>query len=88
VASGSGNSVSFADDPSDGLGSGWARWDGFGNFAAVGLSATDGRDLLVNEIRFGDVDTPPFTLETVPEPGVELVQVISDEGGWTISLAD
>jgi len=88
VASGSGNSVYFVDDPIDGLGSASATWDGFGNFAVVGLSATDGRDLLVNEIRFGDVDTPPFTLETVPEPGVELVQVISDEGGWTISLAD
>ena len=86
--SGSGNTVRFVSDPVDGLGSMTAEWTGFGNFAVVGLSASEGRDLLVNEVRFSDVDTPPFSVDTVPEPGVELVQVISDEGDWTISLSD
>lgn len=86
--SGSGNSVHFVSDPVAGLGSMTADWTGFGNFAVVGLSATNGRQLIVNEVRFADVDTPPFSVEKVPEPGVELVQVISDEGDWTISLSD
>lgn len=84
----SGNRVYLVADPVDGLGSATVTWEGFGNFAVVGLSAADGRDLLINEVRFGDVDTPPFTVETVPRPGMELVQVISDEGDWTVSLAD
>ena len=35
-----------------------------------------------------DTGVPPFSVETVPRPGVELVQVISDAGGWTVALSD
>lgn len=85
--SGSGNAVYLVDDPIDGLGTATASWTGFGNFAVIGHSGAEGRELLVNEVRFSDVDSPPFGVETVPRPGMELVQVLSDDGDWTIELA-
>ncbi len=86
--SGSGNAVYLVDDPVPGLGTATATWDGYGNFAVFALSASEGRELLVNEVRFADTSVPPFSVETVPRPGVELIQVISDAGGWTVALAD
>lgn len=63
-----------------------AEWDGFGHFAVVGVSPADGRDLLVNEVRFDGQSTPPFNAEAVAETGIALVQVLSDEGDWTVTI--
>ncbi len=64
------------------------RWTGFGHFAVVGVSASDGRDLVVNEVRFeGGAQAPPFTAQDVVKPGLSLVQVLSEGGDWSVDLA-
>ncbi len=84
--SGSGNTVFFM--PAAAPGSTFsADWNGYGHFAVIGASASDGRDLLVNEVRFETRETPPFSAEAVAKPGVSLVQVISDAGNWSVGLS-
>ncbi|MGI9608478.1 MAG: calcium-binding protein [Acidimicrobiales bacterium] len=83
-----GNRVYRLPRPLTGLVTTDATWDGFGNFAVIGVSPTDGRRLLVNEVRFNGTHTPPFTVDRVAIPGISLVQVLSDEGSWTVELGN
>ena len=85
--SGSGNHAYLVDRPLKGLVTARMRWTGFGNFAVIGVSPTDGRDLLANEVRFSPGDVPPFSTESVARTGITLVQVLSDDGTWTVALS-
>lgn len=64
-----------------------ATWNGFGNFAVVGVSPSAGRDLMVNEVRFAGRDTPPFTASSTAKSGITVVQVLASEGTWSVRLA-
>ena len=61
-------------------------WTGLGNFAVIGVSPTEGRDLLVNEVRFAPADTPPFTTQKAANSGITLIQVLADGGTWNVNL--
>lgn len=63
-----------------------ATWDGFGNFAVIGVSPSQGRDLLVNEVRFRGTSTPPFTANATARSGISVVQVLSSSGSWSVKL--
>ena len=63
-----------------------ATWDGFGNFAVIGVSPANGRDLLVNEVRFEGVDTPPFSTTSTAQPGISVVQVLATSGTWSVRI--
>jgi Ca2+-binding RTX toxin-like protein len=84
VDSGVGNQVYLVRTPLTGLVTASAEWTGQGQFSVVTVSAAEGRDLAVNEVRFGAA--PPFTATSVTKSGIGLVQVISDEGTWSVRL--
>ncbi len=63
-----------------------ATWNGFGNFAVIGVSPSTGRDLLVNEVRFAGRDTPPFATAGTAKSGISIVQVLSNDGTWAVRL--
>ena len=63
-----------------------ADWDGFGNFAVIGVSNTNGRDLMVNEVRFPGQDTAPFSAAATAQAGISVVQVLSESGTWSVRL--
>ena len=83
-----GNDVYVVRNPLGGLVEAEATWDGFGNFALIGVSPSEGRDLILNEVRFSGRDQPPFATEAVAKSGISLVQVIADEGAWTIEFSN
>ncbi len=86
VVAGEGNHVYLINNPLGGLVTASAEWTGDGQFSVVAVSPSEGRDLAINEVRFGA--TPPFSATSVTKSGVQLVQVISDEGTWNVSLAN
>lgn len=63
-----------------------SSWNGFGNFAVIGVSPTTGRDLIANEVRFVGRDTPPFTTTSTAKSGITVVQVLSSSGTWSVRL--
>jgi|GEM_PF-1185086 len=63
-----------------------ATWNGYGNFAVIGVSPTRGRDLMVNEVRFAGGSTPPFSTTSTAQSGITVVQVLSNSGTWTVRL--
>lgn len=85
-ASGTGNMVYQVSNTVKNFSNVTATWDGFGNFAAVGISPSRGRDLMVNQVRFPGGDTPPFTATATAQQGISFVQVLSAEGTWRVQL--
>ena len=85
--SGSGNQVWVVKNPVGGLVTADATWTGRGKFSVIGVSPSEGRDLIINEVRFS-ADTPPFSDASVTKSGVSLVQVISDQGTWNVGLSN
>ncbi len=61
-------------------------WNGFGNFALIGVSPTTGRDLMVNQVRYERRDTPPFSAAETAKSGLSVVQVLSTSGTWSVRL--
>jgi len=86
-ASSSGNQVYRVTNPVASFGTVEASWDGFGSFAVIGVSPTEGRDLLVNEVRFEGQARPPFSAEASAKAGITIVQVLSTDGSWSVDLA-
>lgn len=86
AASGRGNMVYQVSNPVKNFSNVTATWNGFGNFAAIAVSPTRGRDLMVNEVRFPGGDTPPFTSTATAQSGTTFVQVLSAEGTWSVRL--
>ena len=86
-ASGVGNMVYQLSTVNPRFGNVTTSWTGFGNFAAIGVSPSQGRDLFTNEVRFAGGDTPPFTATATAQAGITFVQVLSNEGTWRVQLA-
>ena len=86
TASGRGNEVYRISNANKDFGTVSATWNGFGNFAVTGVSPSRGRDLMVNEVRFAGGDTPPFTANATAQSGIEVVNVLSAEGTWSVRL--
>lgn len=86
-ANSAGNQVYRVTNPVNTFGTIDATWDGFGNFAVIGVSSEEGRDLLVNEVRFRGSATPPFRAQASAKAGITIVQVLSTEGSWSVDLA-
>lgn len=63
-----------------------ATWNGFGNFAVIGVSPSSGRDLMINEVRFAGRNVPPFTATSTAKSGISVVQVLSSSGTWSVRL--
>lgn len=63
-----------------------ASWDGYGNFAVIGVSPTKGRDLMVNEVRFRGRNVGPFAATSTAKSGISVVQVLSGPGTWSVWL--
>lgn len=84
--SGSGNQVYRVSNKIKRFTTSTATWNGFGNFAVIGVSPSQGRDLLVNEVRFAGRDTPPFTTTGTAKSGISIVQVLSNDGTWAVRL--
>ncbi|MFT7474464.1 MAG: hypothetical protein ACI81L_001389 [Verrucomicrobiales bacterium] len=63
-----------------------ATWNGFGNLAVIGVSPSEGRGLMVNEVRFSRLDTPPFAAAATAKSGISVVQVLSTSGTWSVRL--
>jgi len=85
-ASGSGNQVYRVSNKIKRFTTSTATWNGYGNFAVIGVSPSHGRDLLLNEVRFAPRDTPPFTATDTAKSGITIVQVLSTEGTWAVRL--
>jgi len=85
-ANSSGNQVYRVTNPVDTAGPFSASWDGLGTFAVIGVSPTEGQQLLVNEVRF-DSQTTRFTAQANAQAGIEIVQVLSNEGSWSLNMA-
>lgn len=84
-ANGRGNMVYKISNPVKNFSNVSATWNGYGNFAVMGVSNTRGRDLMVNEVRFQGGDTPPFSATATAQSGISVVQVLS-EGTWSVRL--
>ncbi len=87
TANSSGNQVYRVTDPVATFGTAEATWDGFGSFAVIGVSPQEGRDLLVNEVRFQGQDRAPFSASASAQAGITIVQVLSTDGSWSVDLA-
>lgn len=87
TANSEGNQVYRVTNPVETFGTVDATWDGFGNFAVIGVSEEEGRDLLINEVRFPGQATPPFNAQASAKAGITIVQVLSTEGSWSVDLA-
>lgn len=85
AASGQGNQVYRVSNTVKNFSNVTATWNGYGNFAVMGVSNARGRDLMVNEVRFPGGDTPPFTTTATAQSGIAVVQVLS-EGTWSVRL--
>lgn len=86
-ARGEGNEVYRVSSPVGTVGEANATWEATGNFAVIGLSPREGRDLLVNEVRFADRDAAPFTATAAIQPRVVIVQVLSSPDPWSVRLS-
>jgi Ca2+-binding RTX toxin-like protein len=87
TTSGSGNQVYFVKRPVRGQDlSASVDWTGFGHFAVVAVAPSNGRDLLVNEVRFSGQGNPPFAAEAPAASNISIVQVLSDSGNWTVAI--
>jgi len=84
--SGSGNQVYRISNTVKRFATSTASWNGFGNFAVIGISPTAGRDLMVNEVRFAGRSTPPFSAASTAKSGITVVQVLSNSGTWSVRL--
>jgi len=84
---GSGNEVYRVSNTVKTFGQVTTTWNGYGNFAVVGVSPGEGRDLMVNEVRFSRGESPPFTTEATAKSGISVVQVLSSADAWTVHLA-
>lgn len=86
ATSGSGNAVYRVSNRVKNFSTATATWNGYGNFAVIGVSPTRGRDLFVNEVRFAGRGTPPFTATSTAQSGITVVQVLSGSGSWSLRL--
>ena len=84
--SGSGNQVYRISNTVKRFTTSQASWNGFGNFAVIGISPTTGRDLMVNEVRYARTSTPPFSATSTAKSGITVVQVLSSSGTWSVRL--
>ena len=86
ATTGSGNQVYRVSNQAKNFSTMNATWNGFGNFAVLGVSPSRGRDLMVNEVRFSGRSTPPFTAAATAKSGISVVQVLSTSGTWSVRL--
>ncbi len=84
---GSGNEVYRVSNAVKAFGQVTTTWNGYGNFAVIGVSPGQGRDLMVNEVRFQGGGNPPFTTQATAKSGISVVQVLSSSDSWTVHLA-